>query len=93
MLLDIYGKKVDIINKDLARLIPRSINVHPNDPKCLELADEIRKNYFKNKEINNDMLPELNNLNTDYHFGIGSQIAAEIHSRKQHKYSIPIYRW
>lgn len=85
--------KLDEINKDLARYIPKSIDIEPNDPRCLDIANEMRKFYFNGKEINKNALDELTNLLTDYHFAIDCNVAVELHARKQHKSPLYFYRF
>ncbi len=84
---DIY-KKMDAYENDLARMIPRSLNVPNELPTGMEaqkLAEEIRKLYFDGQAISEKLLSEISNLTTDYHFGIGAHLYAETHSRRQPK--------
>lgn len=85
-LADIY-KKLAVYDKDLAKMIPRSLNV-PNESPGLEsqkLAELIRKFYFDGQTISDKLLREMSKLQTDYHFAIGAHLYAEIHSRRQPK--------
>lgn len=86
-------KKFDEYNKDLARFIPRSVNLEPEDPLCLILAEEMRNFYFNGRPMSNETLNEVTCLMTDYHFNIGIQVAAEIHARKQHKSPLYFFRF
>ncbi|XP_055381803.1 juvenile hormone esterase-like [Condylostylus longicornis] len=86
-------KKLDTIDSDLASLIPRSVNLEPNDPNCLTLATEMRKFYFNNQKIDSKSLESLKDLLTDYHFTIGLQAVAEIHSRYNCKSPLFFYKF
>lgn len=86
-LLDIY-KKLDLYDKDLGRMIPRSLNVpncSPSEVESQKLAELIRKFYFDGQTISDKVLGEMSKLQTDYHFAIGAHLYAEIHSRRQPK--------
>lgn len=86
-LLDIY-KKLDVYEKDLAKMIPRSLNV-PNDSsseiEAQQLAETIRKFYFDGQTISDKLLSEMSQLQTDYHFALGAHLYAEMHSKRQPK--------
>lgn len=80
MLSDSY-KKLDTFDRDLARMIPRSVNIEPHDPKSLQIADEMRQLYFNGQKISMENLAGMGKLQTDYHFVIGTHLAAELHAR------------
>lgn len=80
------NKKYELYDKDLACRIPRSIDLDVNDPKCFELADEIRDYYFSGQTISDKMKGALAHFFGDYHFIIDLQLLAEIYARRQHKY-------
>lgn len=86
-LLEIY-RKLDVYDKDLAKMIPRSLNA-PNEsasePESKKLAELIRKFYFDGQRVSKKSLSEMSKLETDYHFAIGAHLYAEIHSRRQPK--------
>lgn len=84
MLSDTY-KKLHVIDQDLARMIPRYVNLEPNDPRCLQVADEMRQLYFTDNKISMENLSEMGKLQTDYHFAIGTHMAAELHARNEEK--------
>lgn len=79
------NKKYQLINKDLARYIPKTIDLSSNDPKCVKFADEIRKFYFSGRNVSDQTKVELTNLLGDYHFNMEPQFLAEAYSRRQHK--------
>lgn len=84
MLADAY-KKLDIYDKDLARMIPKSLNLKTDDPKCLEVANEMRQFYFQGKNVSKDNMSAMAKLQTDYHFALGCHLAAELHARHEEK--------
>lgn len=86
-LYDIY-KKFNLYDKDIAKMIPRSLNIpneSPSEPESLKLGDAIRKFYFNGQKLSDKLLTEMSKLQTDYHFAIGSHLYAEMHSRRQPK--------
>lgn len=84
MLADAY-KKLDVYEKDLARMIPKSINLQPDDPKCLEVAEEMRQFYFNGERISTGNLSGMCKLQGDYHFVLGCHLAAELNARYEEK--------
>lgn len=87
ILIDLF-KKFDMYDKDIAKMIPRSLNIpneSPSEPESLKLGESIRKFYFDGQKLTAKVLKEMSKLQTDYHFAIGSHIYAEMHSRKQPK--------
>lgn len=79
------NKKYKIIDKDLARYIPKTIDLGLNDPKCAEFADKIRQFYFSGGTVSDHMKAELTDLIGDYHFNMEMQYVAEAYARFQHK--------
>lgn len=95
MLADVY-KKLDIYNKDLARMIPTSINLaneKPGNPQCIQLADEIKKFYFNSENLSAENLTDLAKLQSDYHFILGAQLTAELHAKYQQSSPMYFYRF
>lgn len=86
-------KKLEQFQEDLARMIPRSVNLNPDDENCLKVADQIRKFYFNNGKIDKKSISHLGDLMTDYHFNIGINIAAELHARNQYNSPLYFYRF
>ena len=87
MLIDaVKNKKLNEIDNDLARFIPKSVNLATDDERCKLLANRMRDFYFNGKRISNDTLDELIDLNTDYHFSILAYLSAELHARYQNRY-------
>lgn len=84
-LLDVY-KKFDLYDKDLAKMIPRSLNV-PNesssDPEAIKIGELIRDFYFDGQKLSKTVLNKMSKLETDYHFAIGAHLTAEVHATRQ----------
>lgn len=81
-------KKMDMYDKDLGQMIPKSLNVpneSPNGLKSKELAELIRQFYFDGQNLSKVAISKMVDLQTDYHFGILAHMYAEIHCRKQPK--------
>lgn len=83
---NVKNKELDQIDNDLARLIPKSVNLASDDERCMYLAKRMKQFYFNGNKISNDTVEELVDLNTDYHFSIFSYLAAELHARYQNRY-------
>lgn len=76
-------RKLTLYEDDLARMIPRSVNLAPDDPRCVQVADGIRQFYFNGDPVCRANLAEMVKLQTDYHFALGTQLAAELHARHE----------
>lgn len=85
--------KLDIFNTDLTRMIPKSLNLAPMDPECDRIADEMRQIYFGNKLVSKDELNGFVDLQSDYQFGIGLHISAELYARKQPRAAVYLYEF
>lgn len=79
------NEKYQLIDKDLARYIPKTIDLALTDPKCADFADEIREFYFSGRNVSDQTMVELTNLLGDYHFNMETQLLAESYARRQHK--------
>lgn len=90
MLLDSY-KKMDVYDKDLARMIPKSLNLAPTDPECKGIANELRQIYFGGNVLDKEVLNDFVNLHSDYHFGVGLHISAELYARNQSRAPVYLY--
>lgn len=87
MVLDVLkNKKFELYDKDLARFIPRSIDLDVNDPRCQQLANEMREFYFNGRNLTNKTIKELVHLMTDYHFAMCVHLCAELYALYQHRY-------
>lgn len=86
MLIDAQkNNKIEHFDEDLARFIPKSVNLAPQDERCNILAEQIRQFYLNGRKLNADTLDGFTNLLTDYHFTIHSYLAAELHARHQNR--------
>ncbi|XP_058828225.1 uncharacterized protein LOC131688090 [Topomyia yanbarensis] len=92
MLLDAI-KKLEVYDNDIARLIPRTVNVNSNTVASKELGAEIKKFYFGDKRVSKDTLLQLADLMSDYHFGILANVCAELHAKYQHQSSLYYYNF
>uniref|UniRef100_A0A8D8NKS9 Carboxylic ester hydrolase n=3 Tax=Culex pipiens TaxID=7175 RepID=A0A8D8NKS9_CULPI len=92
MLLDAV-KKLDLYDNDMARLIPRSVNVNPATKASNDLGEEIKKFYFGDKPVCKETLPQLADLMSDYHFAIFANTCAELHARYQHQSPLYYYNF
>lgn len=84
MLSDVV-KKVAIYDKDLARMIPRTVDIAPDDPRCQQIADEIRKFYFAGGPVTKTNMADMAKLQTDFYFSMATHLAAELHARYEAK--------
>lgn len=75
------------IDKDLARYIPKTIDLGSDNPKYAEFANAIREFYFSGRNVSDQTKVELINLMSDYHFNMESHFVAEAYARRQHRYS------
>ncbi|XP_062543899.1 esterase B1-like isoform X1 [Armigeres subalbatus] len=92
MLLDAI-KKLELYDNDMARMIPRSVNVNPGTKTSNELGEEIKKFYFGNQSVDKKTLPQLADLMSDYHFTIIANVCSELHSRYQHQSPLYYYNF
>lgn len=79
-------KKLEQIENDLARLIPKSLNVQFNDPeRCQIVAQKMRDFYLSGKSICDETFDGFVDMLTDYHFGIFCALAVELHAKHQRR--------
>lgn len=84
MLIDaLKSKKIDQFDEDLARLIPKSVNLAPDDHRCIAVANRMRQFYLSGKKLGKNTLDNFVDLLTDYHFTILAYLGAELHSKYQ----------
>lgn len=75
--------KREVFDKDFLRMIPTSVNLTQGSTSAIALAEEIKEFYFKGKNYTEETDQEMGDLMTDYNFGIGLNLTAELHSRFQ----------
>lgn len=86
MLIDaLKGNKFEQFDEDLARLIPKSVNLAPDDHRCIAVANRMRQFYLNGKKLDKNTLDGFVDLLTDYHFTILAYLAAELHSKFQNR--------
>lgn len=86
-------RKLGAYDKDLARLIPRNLDLSLNDYDIKFITKKMREFYFGGQPLSKELLNEVVNLLTDYHFAIDMQLAAEYHSRYRHKSNLYFYKF
>lgn len=72
-------------DQDLASRIPQSIALNDNDPKIVELTEDIRRFYFDGQTLTEKMKAPVAKFLGDYHFIIDIHLLAETYARQQHK--------
>ncbi|XP_058463057.1 acetylcholinesterase-like [Malaya genurostris] len=90
MLLDAV-KKMEVYDKDIARLIPQTVNAHTTARR--ELGVQIKKFYFGDKSVSMDTLPQLADLMSDYYFDILTNICVELHAKYQQQSPLYYYNF
>uniref|UniRef100_A0A336L6Y7 CSON005915 protein n=1 Tax=Culicoides sonorensis TaxID=179676 RepID=A0A336L6Y7_CULSO len=80
-----HMKRYHLWNKEPGRFIPRTVNVDGDidEGECKVLGDEIKQFYFGDKPVSQSTFNQFMDFQTDYHFSIALQSAAEFHSRYQ----------
>lgn len=82
----VVGKKLELYDNDLARLIPKSVDLAPDDERCKLLANRLRQFYFNGNRICDDTLNGFADLYTDTYFSLFTYLAAELHARYRNRY-------
>lgn len=82
----VVGKKLELYDNDLARLIPKSVDLEPDDERCKSLANRLRQFYFDGNRVCADTLEGFADLYTDTYFSLFTYLSAELHARHQHRY-------
>lgn len=77
------NNKLKLFDEDFTRLIPKQIDLEPNDARCAEIANEMREFYFNGKSLRPDVYAEFLDLLSDYHFTISEHLTAELHTAYQ----------
>ncbi|XP_037947250.1 esterase B1-like isoform X1 [Teleopsis dalmanni] len=86
-------RKLNAIDNDLERFVPRDIPLPVDSPGVKAIAKEMRNFYFKGGIINEKSLNELANVLSDYHFVVDMQRAAECQARYQSNAPLFFYRF
>lgn len=86
MLVDaVMGDKLKRFDNDLARLIPKSVDLTPDDERCKLLANRMRQFYLNGNRICDDTLDGFVDLYTDYYFSLFTYLVAELQARYQNR--------
>lgn len=86
IMLSSYLRKIDELENDFARLVPRSLNIlneNESSKAAQDFAQEIRNFYLDGEPLTKENSTDLIHLISDYHFTIISQMSAEIHAKYQ----------
>ncbi|XP_037949556.1 esterase E4-like isoform X2 [Teleopsis dalmanni] len=86
-------RKLNAIENDLERFVPRDIPLQVYTPGIKAIAKDMRDFYFKGGIINEKSLNELTNVLSDYHFVVDMQRAAECQARYQSNAPLFFYRF
>lgn len=74
-------KKLEELNSDLIRLIPKNFRLNSVELKVV--ADAMKRFYFKNRDVSEETLPSLSTMFTDLvyllHQTIGNEFIAQYH--------------
>ncbi|XP_017962236.2 acetylcholinesterase [Drosophila navojoa] len=76
-------QKVELFDKDMARLVPRNLVEDPEAPEALEAAEDIRQFYFNGKSLTMECIDNLVDLLGDVHFILDLQHTAEVYANYQ----------
>lgn len=82
----VVGKKLELYDNDLERLIPKSVDLAPDDQRCKSLANRLRQFYFNGNRISAETLEGFADLYTDTYFSLFTYLSAELHARYQNRY-------
>ncbi|XP_011196248.1 acetylcholinesterase [Zeugodacus cucurbitae] len=82
-------RKMEEINNDLARFVPRNIPLATDHPDIQFLAQKMRDFYFNGHEITHERLDAMTNLLSDYHFMVDLQLAVKY--QMKYKTGSPLY--
>lgn len=86
MFTDLYKtKKVEQVENDLARLIPKSLNLAVDDQRIKVVEQKMRDFYLNGRKIDQETYDEVTDLLTDYHFSIFFALGTELHAKYQRR--------
>lgn len=83
-LIDIPKRQDEYMN-DKGRIVPPTLNITEPSVEFDNVAAEMRKFYFQDRPISMETAIPLTTLLGDYHFIMGIQRTAELHTRTQSK--------
>lgn len=86
-------RKLELFDKDLARLVPRNLVENPEAPEAQEAAEDIRQFYFNGQRLSMENLDNFVDLFSDYHFNIDLHYASEIIAKSKRTAPLYFYRF
>ncbi|XP_017489752.1 PREDICTED: esterase B1-like isoform X1 [Rhagoletis zephyria] len=86
-------RKIEDIDQDLSRFVPRNIPLHTDHNDIQYLAQKLRDFYFNGKNITHEQFDAMTNLLTDYHFMVDTQLALKLQLEHQPRAPIFFYRY
>ncbi|XP_004537489.1 venom carboxylesterase-6 [Ceratitis capitata] len=89
MVIEHWFKKLDEVDQDLERFLPRNIPLPKDHPHMKVLAEKIRKFYFGGGKVTFETLQGLSNLLSDYICATDIKLAVEMLATYQPQ--APIY--
>ncbi|XP_067631087.1 carboxylic ester hydrolase isoform X2 [Eurosta solidaginis] len=82
-------RRLEDIDKDLERFVPRNIPLPVDHVEIKELAQKLREFYFNGHKVTHEQLNALTHVLSDYHFMIDLQLALKL--QLQHQPNAPTY--
>ncbi|XP_054737779.1 uncharacterized protein LOC129244191 [Anastrepha obliqua] len=86
-------RKIEEINQDLTRFVPRNIPLPIDHKEMHSLAEKLRTFYFNGHKITHEMFDAMTNLLTDYHFMVDLRVAVKLQLQYQPRAPIYFYRY
>lgn len=79
----VFRNNINHFGKDLIKLVPRSIRIHPDGPEASDLIDEIRKFYFNSENVTSEKFAQLVDLAGDTFFVNYTVMTSELYQKYQ----------
>ncbi|XP_050327689.1 esterase B1 [Bactrocera neohumeralis] len=86
-------RKIEEINNDLARFVPRNVPLAIDHAEIQYVAQKLRDFYFNGHQITHEQLECMTNLLTDYHFMVDLQLAVEYQAKYKTRSPLYFYRY
>uniref|UniRef100_A0A034VEM1 carboxylesterase n=1 Tax=Bactrocera dorsalis TaxID=27457 RepID=A0A034VEM1_BACDO len=86
-------RKIEEINNDLARFVPRNVPLATDHAEIQYVAQKMRDFYFNGHNITHEQLECMTNLLTDYHFMVDLQLAVEYQAKYKTRSPLYFYRY
>jgi carboxylesterase type B len=88
-----YLHMTESFNKDSVRLVPQSLSINPNSIAAKLLGEEIKRFYFRDKDIDQSTISNFVDHMTDFHFLTPQIISVELHNRYNPKSRTFLYEF